>query len=116
MEKKFTRVYLGDVPLSDTQRACKTEQQDETANLVGLKPALLKKDGKETKVNVADFEKDKDGDILNIFTDLRFVDVSTASGAADAAALANTHTKRFSCQAHINNKVKDVEVYGKKED
>lgn len=112
---KFTRVFPGNVPLSDTQGACKVSQQDHTANLIGLKPALHKKaDGTKTKVNVADFEEDPNGDVLNINVDLRLIDVSTPSGAADAAALAGTHTKLFACQAHIQDSIKDVEVFGKK--
>jgi len=115
MPDEFTRVYPGNVPLGDTQAACKTTQQDHTANLIGLRPALHKKpDGTKTKVNVADFDEDDDGDIGNIFVDLRLLDVSTPSGAADAAALAATHQKRFSCKVHIQDAVKNVEVYGKK--
>ncbi len=115
MPDKFTRVYPGNVPLSDTQAACKTTQQDHTANLIGLKPALHKKpDGTKTKVNVADFDEDDDGDIGNIFVNLRLMDVSTAAGASNAAALAATHKKLFSCKVHIQDIVKDVEVYGKK--
>ena len=115
MSDKFTLVYPGNVPLSDTQAACKTTQQDNTANLTGLKPALHKAtNGTKTKVNVADFDKDDDGDILNIFVDLRLVDVSTAAGAADAAALAGTHQFRFRCKVHIQDALKEVEVYGKK--
>lgn len=115
MTDKFTRVYPGNVSLSDTQAACKTTQQDNTANLIGLRPALHKKmDGAKTKVNVADFEEDDTGSVLNIFADLRLIDVSTAEGAANAAALVATHSKLFSCKVHIQNQVKDVEVYGKK--
>lgn len=115
MSEKFTRVYPGNVPLSDTQAACKTTQQDNTANLLDLRPALHKKpDGTKTKVNVADFEIDETGSVLNIFANLRLMDVSTAAGATAAAALAATHKKLFACKIHIQDVVKDVEVYGKK--
>ena len=108
---KFSRVFLGSVPLADTQRACKTEQQDETAKLVNLEPALLKPgDGTETKVNVASFENTN---ILQILNDLRFMDVSTAQGASDAAALNATHTLMFRCKMFVANQVKDVEVFGR---
>ena len=42
MSEKFTRVYPGNVPLSDTQAACKTTQQDNTANLLDLRPRFIK--------------------------------------------------------------------------
>src|SRR5262245_7809440 len=109
---KFTRVYPGNVALDEARRACKVEQQDETAKLINLEPALLKKgDGTETKVNVADFEETN---ILQILDELKFVDVSTAQGAADAAALSNTHTRMFRCNIFVNDQLKDVEVFGKK--
>ena len=108
---KFTRVFLGEVPLADTQRACKDEQQDETAKLVGLEPALLKPgDGTETKVNVASFERTS---ILQVLNDLRFIDVSTPQGASNAAALNATHTRMFRCKMFVGNQVKDVEVFGR---
>ena len=115
MPDTFTKVYPGNVPLSDTQAACKTAQQDNTANLTGLKPAILEKSGApDTKVNVADFEEDPNDDILNIYVDLRLMDVSTVAGATAAAALAATHELRFRCSIFVANKLTDVEVYGKK--
>lgn len=115
MSDPLTRVYLGSVSLADTQAACKTTQQDNTANLTGLKPALLNKnDGTKTKVNIADFTEDPDGDISSIFVDLRLMDVSTAAGAADAAALATTHELMFRCNIFVADTLKDVEAYGKK--
>ncbi len=112
---RFTRVFPGNVSLGDTEAACRVSQQDHTANLVALKPALFKKsDGTRTKVNVADFELEPNGDVLNIIVDLRLIDVSTIAGAANAAALSGTHTKVFECRAHINDVVADVEVYGRR--
>ena len=40
---KLTRAYPGNVTLDETERACKVEQQDETAKIITLEPALLKK-------------------------------------------------------------------------
>lgn len=108
---KFMRVYPGNVVLDDTRRACKVEQQDETAKLTGIEPALFKKGGVDTKVNVASFENIN---ILQILNELKFVDVSTPQGAADAAALNSTHTRMFSCKIFVQDKLKDVEVFGKK--
>ncbi len=108
---KFMRVFPGNVALDDTRRACRVEQQDETAKLTGIEPALLKKGGTDTKVNVASFENIN---ILKILDDLRFVDVSTAQGASDAAALNNSHTLMFRCKMFVQDKLKDVEVFGKK--
>ena len=109
---KFTRVYPGNVSLADSQRACKVEQQDETAKLTAIEPALFKRpDGTESKVNVADFENVPITQILN---DLRLVDVSTPQGASNAAALNQTHTRMFRCKMFIADQLKDVEVFGRK--
>jgi len=110
---KFMRVFPGNVPLTDSQRACKVEQQDERAKLLGIEPALFKPDdGTETKVNVANFEGPVS--ILQILNDLRFVDVSTPQGASEAAALNATHTRMFRAKMFIQGNVKDVEVFGRR--
>jgi hypothetical protein len=108
---KFMRVFHGSVALDDTRRACKVEQQDETARLTGIEPALLKKGATDTKVNVASFENIN---ILQILNELKFVDVSTPQGASDAAALNSTHTLMFRCKMFVQDKLKDVEVFGRK--
>lgn len=109
---KFTRVYPGNASLAGSQRACRVEQQDETAKLTGIEPALFKRpDGTESNVNVADFENIPITQILN---DLKFVDVSTAQGASDAAALNQTHTRMFRCRMFVADRLKDVEVFGRK--
>jgi hypothetical protein len=109
---KFTRVFPGNASLAESQRACKVEQQDETAKLTGLEPALFKRpDGTESKVNVADFSTTPITQILN---ELKFVDVSTPQGASDAAALNQTHTRMFRCKMFVADQLKDIEVFGKK--
>jgi hypothetical protein len=109
---QFTRVFPGNASLADTQRACKVEQQDETAKLTKLEPALFKRlDGTESKVNVADFENVP---ITQILDDLKFVDVSTPQGSSDAAGLNATHTLMFRCRMFIQDGLKNVEVFGRK--
>lgn len=109
---KFTRVFPGNASLADSQRACKDEQQDETAKLTGIEPALFKRpDGTQSNVNVADFENIPITQILN---DLKFVDVSTPQGASDAAALNATYTRLFRCKMFVQDQLKDVEVFGRK--
>jgi len=103
---------MGNVSLNDTQRACKVEQEDETAKLTGLRGALIKKDtGEKTKVNVADFET---VDILDILNDLKFIDVSTTTGVSDAAAANHSYTHMFDCKMFIQDSLKDVQVFGRK--
>ncbi len=112
---KFTRVYPGNALLADSQRACRVEQQDETAKLTAIEPALFKRpDGTESNVNVADFENGPNVPITQILNDLRFVDVSTPTGASDAAALNQTHTRMFRCKMFVGDQLKDVEVFGRK--
>lgn len=109
---KFTRVFPGNASLTDSQRACKVEQQDERAKLTGIEPALFKRpDGTESNVNVAAFENIPITDILN---ELKFVDVSTPQGATDAAALNATFTRLFRCKMFVGDQLKDVEVFGRK--
>lgn len=70
--------------LDDTRRACKVTQQDETARLTKLEGIVNDKpDGTHVNLNQATFERV--GNVLKV-KELLFVDLSTASGAADAAA------------------------------
>lgn len=115
MPDKILKVYLGNLTLNVTQSECKKSQQNETGNLIGIKPAMhVKADETETKVNVVEFELIDDGDVGSIFVDLRLIDVSTPTGVADGIAMLATHKLLFDCKAHVQNIVKDVKVFRKK--
>jgi hypothetical protein len=102
---KFTRVYLGSVTLTDTERACEVIQRNSFARIISLKRAILLKNNNETNVNVAEFEEEDDLD--NILNELTFIE-TTAPNPGDGSTLI------FNCEIYINDVTKTVKVFGKK--
>ena len=113
----IVKQFPGSATLDDTCRACNVAQQDETANLKKLEGIINDKpDGTQVKLNQATFERV--GSVLKV-KPLKCIDVSTASGAADAAAANATHNpingpgqNEFSI--FVKDKLTKVQIFAKK--
>jgi hypothetical protein len=110
--EEFPQNYLGSNSLAQTCSAIKTIQLNETANLVSIEPVVNEKDdGTKVKVNIATYKR-ADG-ILDVLDDIKCFDVSTAQGAADAAAAQHDHKPVWKGEMWVQDELKDVEILGR---
>lgn len=109
--------FPGSATLDDTRRACKVFQQDETARLTKIEGIINdKEDGTEVKLNQATFEKV--GNVLKV-KELKFIDVSTNQGIADALAANATHNpligpNQNEFEIWVEDELTKVQVFAKK--
>ena len=113
----IVKQFPGSATLDDTRRDCKVTQQDETATLTKLEGIVNDKpDGTHVNLNQATFQRV--GSVLKV-KELLFIDVSTASGAADAAAANATNNpingpNQNEFTIFVKDKLTKVQVFAKK--
>lgn len=111
--------FPGDVSLEETTRACTDAViNGKPKRLLRVEAVILNDNGTSQNLNEAEFETVNNPlDILEVFNDFLFVDVSTAQGASEAAAASNTRTNIGGPGAEFNiwvdNRLVPVQILGK---
>jgi hypothetical protein len=114
---QFSKNFLGSSTLEELCRAIRTEQAEETVNVIDLEGVLNKKDDdSEVKVNIVTFKRAERK--IDVLKNLQCIDVSTTAGAGAATAAGGTLTpvggpgKEF--QVWVKDKMTPVQIFGKK--
>jgi hypothetical protein len=108
--------FPGRATLAGTCRALAKAQQDNTANLKSVEGVINERtNGERVNINVAVFERvSRTSQVLN---ELLCFDISTAKGAADAAAANATHTRIGGAKGFkifVGDKLTEVQFFARK--
>lgn len=110
--EEFPINFPGSATLEETCRGIKTTQENETANLTSLEPVVNSRDdGTKVKVNIATFKRADS--ILDVLDDIKCFDVSTAQGAADAAAAQHDYKPVWGGKIWVQDNLTDVQILGR---
>lgn len=110
--EEFNVNHPGSPTLAETCRAIKTKQLNRTSNLTNLEPVINERtDGTRVKVNIGTY-KIADS-ILDVLDDIKCFDVSTARGAANAAAEQDEFKPVWSGEIWVQNKLTEIQILGR---
>lgn len=112
-EKDLRRVFPGTASIAETTRACEEAQRRKRMQVEKISPAIAEISGADVNANIVEFKNMKN-DEDKIFKNLLFVDISTPTGASDAAAAPGKgFTPMFECKMFVADSERSVKVFGK---